>query len=116
MGKMVNTLLKLHLILAIIFGLHGRVLARYADAFLHKGESIEQTTKQIPFVGAKVIHCRLLCFTQDFEFVTTLPPAGFRIDLIPPSFVVHTCQVLYLTKRPGGHKLRLFPLRAPPFC
>ena len=115
MRKMVNTLLKIQLILVIVFGLQGRVIARYADAFFHKGASTEIGNLKTPMCRAKVVHCRLLCFEQDFQI--TVSPAAFQIDLVPPSLVVVPAyQVLYTTKSLSGHEFRLLPLRAPPYC
>lgn len=116
MQKAINLLIKINLILVIILGLHGRVIARYADAFFHKGASTEIGTLKTPMCRAKVIHCRLLCFEEDFQPVI-LPSAEFKIDLIPPVLVVvQAYQVLYTTKSLSGHEFRLLPLRAPPYC
>ena len=113
--KMVNTLLKIQLILVIVFGLQGRMIARYADAFFHKGASTEIGNLKTPMCRAKVVHLRLLCFEQDFQI--TEPPAAFQINLVPPSLVVVPAyQVLYTTKSLSGHEFRLLPLRAPPYC
>ncbi|QNK61584.1 hypothetical protein H7F33_13580 [Pedobacter sp. PAMC26386] len=115
--NLVNTLLKLLLIVVIVFGLQGRVIVRYADAFFHKGASTEQEGgMKTPTCRAKVVHCRLLCFEQDFQ-VITLPPAAFRLNLTPPSLVVvQAYQVLCTTKSLSGHEFRLLSLRAPPYC
>ena len=115
MLKVLSTLIKFQLILVIVFGLQGRVIARYADAFFHKGASTEIGNLKTPMCRAKVVHCRLLCFEQDFQ-VSEIPVA-FRIDLVPPSLVVvNAFQVRYTTKSLSGHELRLLPLRAPPYC
>ncbi|WP_160292093.1 hypothetical protein [Pedobacter lusitanus] len=115
MQKLVNTLIKFNLILAIVLGLQGRVIARYADAFFHKGASTEIGTLKTPMCRAKVMHLRLLCFEQDF--LLTEPPVALTTILTPPSLVVvQAYQVLYTTKSLSGHELRLLPLRAPPYC
>ncbi|MBB5621739.1 hypothetical protein HDE69_002802 [Pedobacter cryoconitis] len=114
--KAVHILIKFTLILVIFFGLNGRVIARYADGFFHKGASTEIGNLKTPMCRAKVMHCRLLCFEQDFLPVI-LPTAGFKIDLVPPVLVVvQAYQVLYTTKSLSGHEFRLLPLRAPPYC
>lgn len=116
MQKAVNILIKIILMLVIIFGLNGRVIARYADGFFHKGASTEIGNLKTPMCRAKVMHCRLLCFEEDFQHVI-LPPANFKIDLVPPVLVVvQAYQVLYTTKSLNGHEFRLLPLRAPPYC
>ncbi|MBB6501995.1 hypothetical protein [Pedobacter cryoconitis] len=114
-GKILAAVLKFLLILTIIFGLHGRTMVRYADVFSHRGESVEQSILRTPLVGAKIIHCRLLCFTQDFQS-DILPPVAYNIGLIPPALVVLSYRVLYTIKSPSGHHNRLLPLRAPPYC
>ncbi|WP_367866165.1 hypothetical protein [Pedobacter sp. WC2423] len=116
MQKALNTLIKFTLMLVIIFGLNGRVIARYADGFFHKGASTEIGTLKTPMCRASVVHCRLLYSEQDFQSVV-LPSAGFKTDLVPPVLVVvKAYQVLYTTKSLSGHEFQLLPLRAPPYC
>ncbi len=114
MQKLLNTIFKLHLVLAIFIGLQGRVLVRYANAFMHKGNNSELSFTKASEVRTTIVHCKLQCFAQKFQQVI-LPFVAFHSDIPVPTPVVLLYHSVVTTRCQPGYKLRQLPLRAPPF-
>ena len=80
MKKVLHTTLKLLLVFLIFAGLQGMVLVRYAEIF-NKNHKSEITHPEKVHLKAGIIHCKLQCYTRDFQTLYA-PVTAFLFTLI----------------------------------
>jgi len=110
MKKAFHTALKLLLVLVIFLGLQGKVIIRYLEIFHHKTEQVHSEATK---VKARVIHCKLQCYTQHFQALD-IPLIAFLLSFIAASVIINRLYLPYKEKHFLAGLVRLLPLRAPP--